>query len=133
MGTHGRYCALALAVGGLVAGSGCGKIAGIDEYSTCSSAGPNGECRPTRITFADSACRDCMAAKCAPEVAACESEPECVQLAACSFQCGSGDDGRCMNECWRGRGTSQATPATSRLFSCGTSCTNDCFGCGANA
>jgi hypothetical protein len=127
-----RYGSLALAAGGLIASIGCGKIAGIDEYSTCASAGLNGECGPTRITFADNACRDCMAAKCVPEVAACESEPECLELAACSFRCGSGDDGRCMNECWRDRGTSLATAATARLFSCGTSCTNDCFGCGAN-
>jgi hypothetical protein len=99
--------AVAFAVPGL-AGSGCGKILGVDGYRVAppdaglprAEAGPTGPCGGYRFD-ADPACGSCLLGQCCDELTRCRADKTCGGWFACVATCAPEDydcQGRCGQE-----------------------------------
>lgn len=87
------------------------------------------------VTYGTSACGACRAKACAPQVAACNSDPDCAAYLSCIDACGVGSDGDvdapCAAMCPTGSSSSAAT-AEQGLTDCDSASAGACGACGGD-
>ena len=103
--SYAEWRPLGATVATMAALSGCGQLAGIDEYRVADTTLPS-ECGG----FAPAEpCGECVRKNCCREADACEKDAECRNLVTCTSMCAL-DDAECRARCFVGISEDRSAP-----------------------